>query len=130
MVKGLRRTLGTFFTKPVTVPYPDVKPEVDPGHRGSFAFSPEACLACELCARACPNKVIRMKFEKGETPGKRRLTEYRMEPGLCLFCGLCAEACPTKALKMTPEYELATRRREEAGLVGYPPPGEGEERPR
>ncbi|MDI6871206.1 MAG: NADH-quinone oxidoreductase subunit I [Bacillota bacterium] len=121
LVKGLRRTLQTFFAKPVTVEYPRVKPAVDPRYRGAFAFDPEKCIACELCARACPNRVIRLKWEKGEGSGagKRRVTEYRMEPGLCLFCGLCAEACPTKALAMTPRYELATRRREEAGLVAF-----------
>lgn len=124
LAKGLRRTFRTFLTKPVTVEYPAVKPEVDPGYRGSFGFTPEACISCELCARACPNKVIQLKHEKAQEPGKRRLLEYRMEPGLCLFCGLCAEACPTKALTMTPEYELATHRREEAGMVDYRRPPE------
>lgn len=124
LAKGLRRTFRTFLTKPVTVEYPSVKPDVDPRYRGSFAFDPETCISCELCARACPNKVIQMKHEKGQEPGKRRLLEYRMEPGLCLFCGLCAEACPTKSLKMTPQYELATRRREEAGMVDFRQPSE------
>ncbi|MGE5553915.1 MAG: NuoI/complex I 23 kDa subunit family protein [Betaproteobacteria bacterium] len=119
LAKGLRRTLQTFFTRPVTVEYPTVRPEIHPRYRGSFAFDPENCLACELCARACPNKVIALRWEKGEAPGKRRLTEYRMEPGTCLFCGLCAEACPTRALTMTPHFELATRQRSEAGMVDY-----------
>lgn len=119
LAKGLGRTLRTFFTKPVTVPYPTVKPTVDPRFRGAFAFAPGKCIACELCARACPNKVIRLAWEKGEAAGKRRLTEYRMEPGRCLFCNLCAEACPTGAITMAPQYETATRQREEAGLVRY-----------
>jgi NADH-quinone oxidoreductase subunit I len=121
LVKGLRRTLGTFFTKPVTVQYPEVRPVVDPRFRGAFAFDPEKCIACELCARACPNKVIKLGWEKGEgeAAAKRRITEYRMEPGLCLFCGLCAEACPTQALAMTPQYETATRERDETGMIGY-----------
>lgn len=119
LAKGLKRTLRTFLTKPVTVEYPSVKPEVDPRYRGSFAYDPEKCSGCEMCARACPNNVIRMKWEKANDSPKRSVTEYRMEPGLCLFCGLCAEACPSQAIAMTPNYELATRQREEAGMVTY-----------
>ncbi|MGE5507950.1 MAG: NuoI/complex I 23 kDa subunit family protein [Chitinophagales bacterium] len=121
MAKGLRQTLRTFFTKPVTVEYPSAKPEVDPRYRGSFTFSPEKCTACELCVRSCPNKVIEVKWDKGEGP-KRRLTGYHMRPGTCLFCGLCAEACPTKALTMNPQYELAAYRKGETGQVAYQAP--------
>lgn len=121
LLRGLRRTFRTFLEKPVTVEYPEQRPEVDPRARGAFDFTPEKCIACELCVRACPNNAIQLGWEKGEGEGaaKRRLTSYHLEPGLCLFCGLCAEACPTKALATAPRYELATTKREKAALVDY-----------
>lgn len=139
LIKGLGRTLRTFFTKPVTVQYPYERPQVDPRYRGSFAFTEEKCIACELCARACPNAAIRMTAVKDEN-NKRRLGSYRMESGKCLYCGLCAEACPTAALAMTPDYERAcyskagtelifkaeAARGSECGPGKTPPPGPGE----
>ena len=55
---------------------------------------------------ACPNKVIRQKFDKDEN-NKKFCTEFVMERQYCLFCGLCVEACPKSCLHLTQEFETA-----------------------
>lgn len=50
----------------------------------------EACDRCDLCARACPERLI----VKGD--GGFPVVEFRR--GGCTFCGDCVQACPRGAL--------------------------------
>ncbi len=106
LVKGLSITIKRFFQKKITEKYPEVKPKLPARSHGSFDFCAEKCIACNLCADACPNSVIKVDYFKNEQ-GKRVLENYRMNICYCLFCGLCIEACPTKALNSKPDFELA-----------------------
>lgn len=100
-------TFRRFFGKPMTVQYPEVKLPMAPRFRGGFLeLNVDKCIACGLCAMACPNDVIALATDKDEN-NKKRLTAYKHEAGLCLFCNLCVEACPTKALAWTQNYEMA-----------------------
>lgn len=105
IVKGLRITMKRFFKKKVTVQYPEVKPQLPQRTHGSFAFDFEKCIACNMCADACPNGVIRVDFTKDEK-GKRSLEQYNMNLGYCLFCGLCVKACPKDAVYFKPEFDM------------------------
>lgn len=109
--KGLFTGLGITFKRMVgpniTEFYPEVKPNLAPTVRSSMGLEPDKCIACGMCANACPNKVIDIKSDKDEETKKKVLKSYEMDLGRCLFCGLCTEACPTKALKATQEFENA-----------------------
>mgnify|MGYP001075636655 CR=1 FL=1 len=63
-------------------------------------------IACGLCAKACPNSVIKVTAGKDEN-NKRKLVGYEVTIPYCLFCGLCVEACPKKCLSFTKEFEKA-----------------------
>lgn len=100
--------------------YPDVMPKVADRFHGSFELHNAKCIACGICANACPNRVIQMSTIKDEN-NKRKLSGYKMDIQYCLWCGLCVESCPTDAIQFTKEFELATYTRKDVLLDLYKP---------
>ncbi|MFA5138955.1 MAG: NADH-quinone oxidoreductase subunit I [Elusimicrobiota bacterium] len=98
LIAGMRVTLRTLLRPAITVQYPFEKLTPYPGYRGVLHYDPATCIACGLCAKACPSSCITVK--KGAS--------YSVHLGRCNFCRLCEEACPTKpkSIRHSPEYEL------------------------
>ncbi|MGH7462401.1 MAG: NADH-quinone oxidoreductase subunit NuoI [Longimicrobiales bacterium] len=116
-VKGIGsqlRSLGMIFMhafrKRDTIQYPEEKPYMPPRYRGRIVLTrdpdgEERCVACNLCAVACPVSCI--SLQKAEKDDGRWYPEFfRINFSRCIFCGLCEEACPTSAIQLTPDYEL------------------------
>ena len=99
-----------------TISYPEVKPYVPPRYRGRIVLTrdpdgEERCVACNLCAVACPVGCI--SLQKAEREDGRWYPEFfRINFSRCIFCGLCEEACPTNAIQLTPDYEMAEHNRQ------------------
>ncbi|MDB5986747.1 MAG: dehydrogenase [Nevskia sp.] len=93
-----------------TILYPEVMPYMAPRYRGRIVLTrdpdgEERCVACNLCAAACP--VACISLQKAETSDGRWYPEFfRINFSRCIFCGLCEEACPTNAIQLTPDFEL------------------------
>ena len=104
LIKGLEITWGWFFRKKVTVEYPDEQIVMAPRFHGRFELDQEKCIACGLCANACPNKVI--QIEKAKLGKKQILIKYVMRIEYCLFCGLCVEACNKDALRFSSVIDM------------------------
>ena len=72
------------------------------------------CIACDLCALACPEHLIMVTSERNEKTRRKELTNFTYDLSRCMFCGLCEDACPTDALELTQDFELASYTREGA----------------
>ncbi len=64
--------------------------EMDLAFQGAVrpAWTPEACIRCRICEKACLEDAIRCDEETGEP---------RRDLARCLYCGDCIRACPTSA---------------------------------
>ena len=115
LCEGLSVTLKHFFKKPITLQYPEEKPDLALRFRGRLVMPLDMekndirCTACMLCARICPNGSI-MEIEKLMVDGKPKpkATKYIYNLSTCMFCNLCVEVCPFGAIVMSDEYELGT----------------------
>mgnify|MGYP005814023785 CR=1 FL=1 len=71
----------------------------------------ERCVACYLCAAACPVDCISLQSTQSED-GRRYPEFFRINFSRCIFCGYCEEACPTYAIQLTPDFEMSEYNRQ------------------
>lgn len=118
MLSSLRTMWLVFlhmFRRRVTVQYPEERPYLAPRWRGRIVLSrdpdgEERCVACNLCAVACPVGCISLGCAE-KAGGRRYPAFFRINFSRCIFCGLCEEACPTCAIQLTPDFEMAEYQR-------------------
>jgi NADH-quinone oxidoreductase subunit I len=99
------------FRKRDTVQYPDEQPYLPPRYRGRIILSRdpdggERCVACYLCAAACPVDCIALQKTEDED-GRWYPEIFRINFSRCIFCGMCEEACPTYAIQLSPDFEMS-----------------------
>lgn len=117
LIKGLIVTLRYFFSKPITVHYPEEKVGSFPAYRGLHIIKrkPDGsirCVACGLCEAICPAKAIKIEIGEQED-GMRYPKSYTLNGWRCIYCGLCQQVCPVNAIFLTPQYENARYTKEE-----------------
>jgi NADH-quinone oxidoreductase subunit I len=119
LVQGLKVTFRTQAPRNiVTEQYPACRPPVAERYRGAprLNTNPETgetlCIACDLCALACPERLIVVSWQRDEKTKRKVLTEFTYDTSRCMFCGLCEDACPVDALELTQDFELASYTRE------------------
>ena len=113
--KGMGVTIQHFFSKPVTVQYPDEHLPIADAFLGKHMLEQEKCIACKACVKICP--VDCLELEADRKPGKvLDWKSFTVNYNYCMFCGLCVEACPTDALHMTKEYDLSVEDRHDCVL--------------
>lgn len=105
------RILLHTFTKAETVQYPEQKPYLAPRYRGRIVLTKdpdgdERCVACNLCAAACPPDCIALQQGTREEDGRWYPEFFRINFSRCIMCGLCEEACPTNAIQLIPDFEM------------------------
>lgn len=118
IARGLATTFRHLFMEKVTIQYPEERAPLAEGFRGLprlvYDEDPKElrCVACSICAMACPVDVIHIDTHRGPDR-KLVLDRFDIEAGGCIFCGLCVEACPFEALTMMHGFELAAYNREQ-----------------
>jgi NADH-quinone oxidoreductase subunit I len=101
-----------------TEQYPLQRPVMSERYRGLLRLNvnPETgetlCIACNLCALACPEKLIKVESERDPETKKKVLTGWTWNASRCMFCGLCEDACPTDCVELSQDFEFATYSRD------------------
>ncbi len=115
---GMNVTFRHFFTRAVTIQYPDVKLPLPERVRNRLYVNMDDCIGCDQCARACPVNCITIETVKslptedlGKTSnGKKKalwVTQFDIDFAKCCFCQLCVFPCPTECIYMTDAYEFS-----------------------
>jgi NADH-quinone oxidoreductase subunit I len=118
LTQGFQVTLRHLFRPTVTENYPDEPPHFADRYRGLHVLQRdeeglEKCVACFLCAAACPANCIYIEAaensaERRISAGERYAAVYNIDYNRCIFCGYCVEACPTDAITHGHGFELAS----------------------
>ncbi|HHW95207.1 MAG TPA: 4Fe-4S binding protein [Mogibacterium sp.] len=64
--------------------------------KGKVTFNVDRCKGCELCAAACPKKIIKMNKTKINAKGYHPPFIEEIEE--CIACGMCATICPDSVI--------------------------------
>lgn len=121
LVDGLTTTVKHMLSPKVTVSYPDQEPEIGNPliYRGVHRLNKDEqgrvkCVACFLCATACPAHCIDIIGVESPWPDREKYPEnFTIDELRCIYCGMCEEACPVDAIELTSLYNLTGRSREE-----------------
>ena len=118
IAKGMSVTFKEMMSPTVTENYPDEPAKLEERYRGVHVLQRdengmEKCVACFLCAAACPSNCIYIEAAENTAQvrisgGERYAKVYNIDYNRCIFCGYCVEACPTDAITHGHGFELAS----------------------
>ncbi|MGW8257381.1 MAG: NuoI/complex I 23 kDa subunit family protein [Thermoguttaceae bacterium] len=120
-VQGLTTTFRHFLSRKKTVQFPEEPHEIpDPIiYRGVHRLNRDEqgrvkCVACFLCATACPAHCIDIVAAESPWPDREKYPQkFAIDELRCIYCGMCEEACPVDAIELTSLYDLSGKSREE-----------------
>jgi NADH-quinone oxidoreductase subunit I len=123
IAKGMSVTFREIFEPTLVENYPDGPGPlrgavIEPRYRGAHVLQRdengmEKCVACFLCAAACPANCIYIEAaentaEQSISSSERYAKVYNIDYNRCIFCGYCVEACPTDAITHGHGFEIAS----------------------
>ena len=123
IAKGMSITLKEMFAPTIVENYPDGPgalrgAKFQESFRGVHVLQRdenglEKCVACFLCAAACPADCIYIEAAENTdqlriSGGERYAKVYNIDYNRCIFCGYCVEACPTDAITHGHGFEIAS----------------------
>ncbi len=125
--EGCKVTFKHFFTNlndsnsVDTLEYPEEQPrDITSRYRGLHRLTHRAddtiaCVACFMCATACPSDCIFIEAtERDDNKDEKMPKSFTIDTLECIFCGYCVEACPCDAIRMdTGIFSLTGAKRED-----------------
>ncbi len=116
---GMAKTLEWMFRPAVTLRYPEQQYKPRKGYRGEHRLKKDEqgrpkCVACFMCATACPAECITIVAEPAPWPDRDKVpAKFEIDMLKCIYCGMCEEACPCDAIELTETFtQIATTRKE------------------
>jgi len=124
VLSGIKTTLRHLFRKKLrdqtVVQYPEQKrPQRTENYRGVHRLNRDeqgrvACVACFMCATACPANCIHIEGAESPWPDREKVpVRFDIDELRCIYCGMCEEACPVDAIELTPDYRVVGTSRAE-----------------
>lgn len=126
IVSGLvvtgRHMLGAAFAgKVMTVQYPEEQSPRSENYRGVHRLNKDEqgrvkCVACMLCATACPAHcidIVGATAPEDWSDREKYCESFVIDELRCIYCGMCEEACPVDAIELTRLYDITGLSREE-----------------
>ena len=121
LVQGLTTTTKHLLGPKITVSFPEERPNIAAPliYRGVHRLNKDEqgrvkCVACFLCATACPAHCIDIIGAQSPWPDREKYPEsFVIDELRCIYCGMCEEACPVDAIELTSLFDLTGRSREE-----------------
>lgn len=112
ILQGLAVTLRLYFSRKITVQYPEKVLEPTARFRGILRLYRDdqgepLCIACKICQRTCGTNCFDIEGKKEEGAKVMRPVKFDWKLDRCTFCGLCVEVCPTNAIRFSREFRLA-----------------------
>ncbi|MBO6586418.1 MAG: NADH-quinone oxidoreductase subunit I [Gracilimonas sp.] len=118
ILKGMWYSFKQMFQPSFTLNYPEEKWDPPAIFRGRPVLvedhNKERCVACGLCARACPPLAISMQAKETEDEKERYPDFFEINMLRCIYCGYCEEVCPEEAIVMSKDYDIVFESREDA----------------
>lgn len=120
-IQGLTTTFRHLIGRKITVQSPEERHEIPDAiiYRGVHRLNRDEqgrvkCVACFLCATACPAHCIDIVAAESPWPDREKYPQsFTIDELRCIYCGMCEEACPVDAIELTSLYDLSGRSREE-----------------
>ena len=129
IILGLKRTLSHFYknfkdtSNLEFIEYPEQKPkDITPRYRGLHRLLLDEqgelkCVACEMCASACPAKCISIEASERDNAKEKIPVKFDIDLLECVYCGFCVEACPKDAIRMDSGLFVKTGYKREDFLI-------------
>lgn len=118
ILRGLGYTFMQMFKPKFTMMYPEEQWNPPAIFRGRPVLvkdnGKERCVACGLCARACPPLAISMQAKETDDEKERFPDFFEINMLRCIYCGFCEEVCPEEAIVMSKDFDLVYESREDA----------------
>jgi NADH-quinone oxidoreductase subunit I len=114
LVVTARHMGGVLVGGGMTVEYPEEQHIPSPNYRGVHRLNKDEqgrvkCVACMLCATACPVHCIDIVGATAPDSWDDREKypeDFIIDELRCIYCGMCEEACPVDAIELTGLYDL------------------------
>jgi NADH-quinone oxidoreductase subunit I len=105
----------------ITVEYPEEQHVPAGNYRGVHRLNKDEqgrvkCVACMLCATACPAHcidIVGATAPEGWGDREKYPESFVIDELRCIYCGMCEEACPVDAIELTGLYDLTGLSREQ-----------------
>lgn len=119
VAEGLATTFKHLLRPKVTQEFPEEQPRLPANYRGVHRLNRDEqgrvkCVACYLCATACPAHCIDIVAAPSPWPDREKYPEtFVIDELRCIYCGMCEQACPCDAIELTTLFDLTGLSREE-----------------